>query len=407
MSALTRPWLDPKHGLVSSRFMTAIADIHPSVRRRNLLAACAAIIVFGFAMGLSYPLLSLLLERRGVSESVIGMNAAMSPLGILMFSVFIPVLARRFGARTVTISAAFAAALIMLCYRVFPSLEAWFVLRLAHGMVVSTLFVLSESWVVKYADPGSRGKVVAIYGAALAASFGAGPLLISLIGIDGWLPFAIGAGVLVAATVPIALIREERLEPEAHAGWGDILAFIPKAPILLAAVFIFAVFDAATLSLIPVYGVRLGYDLAAASNMLTVLIVGNVILLLPIGWLIDHKDRRMVMAGLGAVTLALLLVLPLVAGTWVQWPALFMVGATGYGIYTCALAILGDRYTGHQLIAGSSSFATMWGSGALAGSLIAGGAMQAMGPHGLPLSLAVCFGVFLLGMWLRRAQQQA
>ena len=137
--------------------MTAIADIHPAVRRRNLLAACAAIIVFGFAMGLTYPLLSLLLERRGVAESVIGLNAAMSPLGILLFSVFIPVLARRFGARTVTISAAFSAAVILLSYLLFPSLEAWFVLRLLHGMVISTLFVLSESWVVKYADPGSRG----------------------------------------------------------------------------------------------------------------------------------------------------------------------------------------------------------------------------------------------------------
>jgi MFS family permease len=387
--------------------MTTSSDTQSKVRRRNLFAACAAIIVFGFAMGLTYPLLSLLLERRGVPETVIGMNAAMSPLGILVFSIFIPVLARRFGARTVTIVAALSAALILLGYKVFPSLEAWFALRLLHGMVVSTLFVLSESWVVKYADPGSRGKVVAIYGAALAASFGAGPLLISLIGIDGWLPFVIGAIVLVTATVPMALIREERLEAEAHTGWGDILGFIPKAPVLLGAVFIFAVFDAATLSLIPVYGVRMGYDLAASSNMLTVLIVGNVILLLPIGWLIDHTDRRIVLAGLGVVTLILLLVLPLVAGTWVQWPVLFIAGASGYGIYTCALAILGDRYTGHQLIAGSSSFATMWGSGALSGSLIAGGAMQVWGPHGLPLSLAVCFVVFLIGMWLRRAQQQA
>ena len=115
----------------------------------------------------------------------------------------------------------------------------------------------------------------------------------------------------------------------------------------------------------------------------------------------------MVLAGLGALTLILLLALPLVAGTWAQWPVLFIAGASGYGIYTCALAILGDRYTGHQLIAGSSSFATMWGSGALSGSLIAGGAMQVWGPHGLPLSLAVCFVVFLIGMWLRRAQQQA
>ena len=116
----------------------------------------------------------------------------------------------------------------------------------------------------------------------------------------------------------------------------------------------------------------------------------------------------MVLAGLGAVTLILLLALPLVAGTWAQWPVLFIAGASGYGIYTCALAILGDRYTGHQLIAGSSSFATMWGSGALSGSLIAGGAMQVLGPawsSAVACSVLLC--IFLIGMWLRRAQQQA
>ena len=63
------------------------------------------------APGIANVTQKLLLERRGVAETVIGMNAAMSPLGILIFSVFIPVLARRFGARTVTIAAAFAAAL--------------------------------------------------------------------------------------------------------------------------------------------------------------------------------------------------------------------------------------------------------------------------------------------------------
>jgi len=383
---------------------TAIADITPAARRRNLFAACAAIVVFGFAMGLTYPLLSLLLERRGVSEAVIGVNAAMSPLGILLFCAFIPVLARRFGARTVTMTAAFAAAIILLGYKLLPSLEAWFALRLVYGMVVSTLFVLSESWVLKYADPGSRGKVVAIYGAALSASFGAGPAIISLIGIDGWLPFIIGAVVLVAATIPISMIREERLETEHQAGWGDMLAFVPKAPVLLSAVFIFAVFDAATLSLLPVYGVRLGFDLTTSANMLSALIVGNVVLLLPIGWLIDNADRRKVLAGLAALTFVLLLVLPLVVGTWVQWPVLFVAGASGYGIYTCALAILGDRYTSHELIAGSASFASMWGAGALAGSLIAGGAMQTVGHHGLPLSLAGCFAIFLVGMWLRARQ---
>ena len=76
---------------------TPIPDV---VRRRNLYAACAAVIVFGFALGLTYPLLSLVLESRGVSASMIGLNAAMAPIGIVAFSVFIPVLARRWGTRT-------------------------------------------------------------------------------------------------------------------------------------------------------------------------------------------------------------------------------------------------------------------------------------------------------------------
>jgi MFS family permease len=166
------------------------------------VAACAAIVVFGFAMGLMFPLLSLLLERQGYGDDVIGLNAGMSPIGILVFSAFIPLAARRFGARAVTLAAALASGVIFIGYKAMPSLEAWFVLRFIQGITVSTLFVLSESWIVTFADAGSRGRVVAIYAAALSASFGAGPLLIGLIGIEGWLPFVIGMAVLVAAMRP-------------------------------------------------------------------------------------------------------------------------------------------------------------------------------------------------------------
>jgi MFS family permease len=387
--------------------MSDIPEINDATRRRNLVAACASVVIFGFAMGLTYPLLSLLLERRGVPEAVIGMNAAMAPLGILISSLFIPLVVRRIGSRNTCIIAALIAAFILVFYKLFPSLEAWFVLRFFQGVTVSTLFVLSESWVVKFAEPGSRGKVVAIYGAALAASFGAGPAMISIVGIDGWLPFLLGACVMFATLMPLMLVQDPISSAEPHADWKAIVRFVPQAPILLAAVFLFAVFDAGTLSLIPVYGVQVGYELAPATNMLTVLIIGNVVLLFPVGWLIDRLDRRKVLAGLAALTLILLLLIPLAVWHWLIWPILLFVGASGYGIYTCALAILGDRYTGHDLIVGSSAFATMWGSGALFGSLMAGSAMQTFGPHGLPISLSCCFAIFLLGMWTRRHQQQA
>ena len=70
---------------------------------RNLVAACAAITVFGFAFGMSFPLLSLILESRGYSSDMIGINSAMMPLGILLFSSAIPVAAKYFGARNLGI----------------------------------------------------------------------------------------------------------------------------------------------------------------------------------------------------------------------------------------------------------------------------------------------------------------
>ncbi|MCP4236072.1 MAG: MFS transporter, partial [Aestuariibacter sp.] len=116
-----------------------------SANRRTLVAACAAITVFGFAFGMTYPLLSLILESRGVPSDMIGINSAMMPLGILLFSSVIPVATKRFGARNVAICAALASGFIMLGYKVFDNLAAWFLIRLLQGMSISTLFVLSES----------------------------------------------------------------------------------------------------------------------------------------------------------------------------------------------------------------------------------------------------------------------
>jgi MFS family permease len=369
---------------------------------RNLIAAIAAITVFGFALGQMFPLLSLILEARGYSDDVIGLNAAMSPAGILLSSFIIAPVARRFGARNLALGAAFASALIILGYKVFPSLAAWFVLRLLHGIMISTLFVLSEVWIVRYASGRHRGKIVAGYASVLSASFAAGPALIAWIGIEGWLPFLIGAAVLIAAMVPLSLVREDRREIHGSEK-QSLLKFAPKAPFLLLAVVVFATFDVATLSLLPVYGIRIGLDVTVAAAILTVLIAGNVFLQFPIGWLADVLPKWLVMAGCAMVTALLCFAMPASMGTAWMWPLLLVVGAAGYGIYTVALADLGDRFSGDELIQGSAAFATMWGAGALIGALAGGWAMAAFGPHGLPVLLGLTYLAMLAAITASRA----
>ena len=369
---------------------------------RTLIAACAAITVFGFAFGMSYPLLSLILESRGVASDMIGINSAMMPIGILLFSSVIPVVAKRFGARKVAITAALVTAMVILSYKVFDTLAAWFVIRLVQGMAISTLFVLSESWIVGSAGDQNRGKIVAIYASVLSGSFGAGPLLISFIGIDGWTPFVIGAAVVALGAIPFIFIRENTHDDPEETPPSGIFGFVPKAPILLAAVGTFAVFDAATLSLFPIYGIQNGLDLATSANILTALILGNVLLQFPIGWLSDKFPHRFVLAGCALTTAITLMLLPVLVDSVFKWPLLVLMGTTGYGVYTVSLVSLGNRFSGIELVNGSASFAIVWGFGALIGSVTGGWAMLGFGVHGLPVSLAIVY--FLLAVGITRRQ---
>lgn len=381
---------------------SAPKNIHNGPNWRNVIAACAAITVFGFPLGLTYPLLSLILEDRGVSSELIGLNGAMMPLGILLFSLIIPVVTKRFGGRNVAITAALVTAVTILSYKQFDTLPAWFVIRLIQGMSISVLFVLSEAWIVGFSGDQHRGKIVAIYGTILSASFGIGPLIISIIGIDGWLPFILGAIIVVVGVIPLLFVQLEKQPESVHSQASSVFSFSFKAPILLACVCTFSLFDAASLSLFSVYGVKVGLSLSESANLLTVLILANVFFQLPIGWLADHYSHQKLLLCCALMTATALLVFPILIGSLLMWPTLVIMGAAGWGLYTIALISLGDRFTGTELIDGMSAFSMVWGIGALFGSIMGGWAMAEFGPHGLPVSLAIVFVSLSLGLVWRQ-----
>ncbi|MEM9605091.1 MAG: MFS transporter [Pseudomonadota bacterium] len=362
------------------------------VQLGNLVAACAAITVFGLAFGISYPLLSLVLEQRGHSADLIGLNAAMVPLGILAFSPCIPLLVKRFGARRCLIVAALVSALCFPLYRITDSLAIWFVLRGVQGMASATLYVLSEVWIVRFSGARRRGRVVAIYASLLSASFAAGPLMVGLLGVDGWAPFIAGTAVLLVGTVPLWRVRETGSEaaPEPESRIG-VLQFAPLAPVLLGTVAVFAIMDASLMALLPVYGLAKGLDLPAATALLSVFVAGNAVLQYPIGMIADRVDARRVMCACALVCGLGFVALPAVVGTVWQWPVVVLGGATGFGIYTVALKALGDRFDGEQLIAGTSAFGVVWGGGALVGAMVGGWSMASFGANGLPALLAFSF----------------
>jgi MFS family permease len=373
-----------------------------SQRWINLFAAIAAITVFGFALGLMFPLLSLVMEKHGVSPKVIGYNTAMQPLGILIAGFVVPLMTRRFGTKPVAIFAAILTAALILTYPFIPIFWGWFAIRVIQGFAVAILFSVSEAWVVEAASGPARSRIMAVYTGVLSLSFGLGPALISLTGVDTMLPFFIGAAVLLAGTLPIFFYRQtEAFAPDAEGGGFSIFGFARLAPILLVAVGMFGIIDAANLGLLPVYGVKKGLNQETAALMLTAFIVGNVVLQFPIGWIADHWSKRGMMAACGIATALGSALIPWAFGSWLIWPLLVVTGAASAGIYTMALAELGERFSGHRLVAGTAAFSTTWGAAALFGALLGGWAIDSFGPDGLPYAIAAVFLVFILTMAAR------
>src|SRR5688572_26264700 len=136
-----------------------------------LAGVIAAVSVFAIAQGLTYPLLSFILERQGHSAGMIGLNAAMMPLGLIASSALIPGLVRRYGSGRIALACAGSAAAVLALIGWTQDIVAWFPLRFLAGAAIGPLYVISEVWVIALAPPAIRGRIIGIYTSIISAGF--------------------------------------------------------------------------------------------------------------------------------------------------------------------------------------------------------------------------------------------
>lgn len=358
---------------------------------RSLVAVIASMAVTSLIYGLTFPLLALELARQGVSETMIGLNAACQ--GVAVFAV-LPVLGRLTrGLRLdrLMLGGVGASLTLFLLLPAAPYLEAWFVLRFLLGLANSLLWISGEAWINAAVDERLRGRVIGVYSMALAAGFALGPMLLAQTGTEGWTPFLAAAALITASGAPVLLARASAPTLENHSPIR-ISALVWLAPTAMLANLTLAAADAAMLTFFPIYSIDLGLTEARALYLISAMGVGGIVFQPLIGWLADVVDRALLIA-LGALLMALAgLAMPamLTAETW-SWLMMFAVGGVLGGFYTVGLVMIGNRFTGAQLAGATAVFTSMWSLGGMIGLPIAGGAMEIAAPHGLPAAIIVIF----------------
>ncbi len=373
-----------------------------ATRTGNLVAAIAAVAACDIAFGLTLQLLPLLMEKQGIPAWLIGVNAAMGPVGILVAGPFLPRILGNIGTRRAAFTIVGLMIAILLAIKVSP-FWAWFPLRFCLGITTGALFTISEAWVLTFAGDRGRGRIMGLYTSVMAVSFSIGPLILPWTGINGWLPWLIGISCIGLSILPLTFVKVSGAEFK-QTGGGGFFAFVRKAPLLLFAVCAATLFDNVFISFFTIFGLRHGLELDVASRILGFGIIGNVFLFYPMGWLADHWSRRGVVVLSACLTVVLSLSLIVFINHWLIWPIVILLSANAFGVYVVALAAMGDSFRGPDVIAGAAAFAAMWGVGGLIGPPIAGAAIDAFGINAMPVTLASFYVILLLGLAINGGQ---
>lgn len=372
--------------------MTAECTTSPRVDRipwAAMAGIIATVTVFAVAQGLTYPLLSFILDRQGTTPGLIGLSAAMTPLGFIVSAPFIPGLVRRLGGARLAILCSILAALALIAIAWTQDVMAWMPLRFLLGFFANPLYVISETWLITITPAPRRGRIMGLYTSIVSGGFAIGPLSLGLVGTQGWPPFMIGiAAFLICGLIVVAVVpRLPKMPQEGEA--TSVAGFFALAPLLLFGVFAAAAFEQILLSLFAVYGTALGSGEERIASLITCFIAGNAVLQILLGRLAERFGSARTLLFCALASLAGCLLLPAIFDSWLIWPLVLLWGGVSFGIYTMSLIQLGERFDGQALIAGNAAFAFAWGIGGIVGSPATGLAMQLIGHQGLPSSLGL------------------
>ncbi|MCX5512078.1 MFS transporter [Kaistia algarum] len=345
--------------------------------------------------GFSYPFFSLALEKQGLSNWLIGLNASLAGVGILFFGPFLPRVIDRIGiGRLVALLFAipflsFAAILLR------GDTFTWFAARFIMGTCFSALWTTTEIWLNGELDDRRRGRIIAASGTLYAACQFVGPVLLGFSGAAGSLPLLVAMVPLAVGALVAALLSDRGgptpglEEAEPAVSWR--LAVVLAGPILFTA-FVSGVGETAMQSLLPLYGLAHGLGDAAASGLVATFALGEAVLVIALGWSADRYGRRLVLVVATLVAALSTAALPLAIGhVALLQAALFLSGGTVAGVYTLGIVLIGQDFRGQRLAMVSTAFGMAYSAGSVIGATPIGYMIDLAGVEALPIAVAGSF----------------
>jgi len=308
----------------------------------------------------------------GFSKAQIGLLGSAHFLGFFVGCWWAPRLmgavggARAFGAFTAL------GTIAVLAHVLVQTPMAWTVMRGLVGMAVAGCYTVIESWLQSKLTRQNRGRAMAVYRIVdISGSLGA-QMLIGFLTPASYISYNILALICCATLFPFLLTRAEapltgsapRLRP----------AIVWRvSPLSAVAVVVSGITGSAFRMVGPVYALSLGLTTDTTAAFLSLYILGGAIAQFPAGWLADRFERRIVLIGLAATTIAACALMVGVQGVgpWAIIGASAIFGLATMPVYSVASAHAHDFVEDEARVELSAALLFLYAVGATASPYVA------------------------------------
>ena len=376
--------------------MTSTIQSFLGSQYRTYLVLFLCALIIGIKLGTLIPLLSLILESRGYSNTEIGLNVVAQPLAVILFVRITPIIIHKIGlARSIVIAQIFTI-LLYFTFPIFESLTAWFIIRFLIGFAGALAWNAFDTWMLSMADDSNRGKIVTIYNTVFVIGFAIGPMVISLTGIEGWFPFVVIAVLSFLAIIPLITIKiDDPKLPEKKS--LPVFAAIIAAPTIFGAAILCGLDDVMFVSFFPIFMIKSNFSQDLALQYVTITLVGGVICQPIVGVLLDKVNKRLLMNIAVLITFICPIIFAIfINNFYVMAISCFMWGGAASGIFAISLTMLGERYSASQVAGATAILVMVFEVGSLTGPLIGGRVMDIVGPMGFIYTITSFTFIFLV-----------
>lgn len=374
-----------------------------SKSKLNYIIIIVVIIAAGLSQGLLLPVLSILLEQKGVSSSLNGMNAAALYIGSFGMTLIAERVLGAIGFKKLIASGITLVFVCLLLFPVFTGIKVWFLLRLLVGIGDAAIHYAAQLWVLLMTSPEHRGRNISLYGMSYGLGFSLGPLGISLLRFGQITPFLVLAIlfvlVLILAVTMLPNSRPDKVESsesQAHRfGRCYSLAWFALIPALL-----YGYMEASLNSNFPVYGLRIGFSTDQIAGLLPFVGIGGLILQLPLGIWSDRFGRKKILICAGIAGGLAFSLLPLVGNHYLLTMILLMIAGGLVGsFFSLGLSLAADILPRNLLPAANVVSSFHFSMGSIIGPGIGGVLLQMSWGGGIFVLMGGLYILFgLLGL---------